>query len=434
VVPALTAILLLISFYFTKLQDVDAAHVLGGPPSVESIAAWKVVASHYDRGTWLPLSHVPISLETPISDITEGITDDEGAWEARVVLRSQPEQTTLTIRRLDTAAVLLQSPVFLSPKSWNESFRRVAPLVAARQQGPLRIELRLSRATISSSFPEKAWVHVFRDEAPVPKANVVFSGDGISFAPSQHQITDAQGRIEVVFTATFPSPVLEIHATATDATTGSLQCVLPVRSGTLWIDPQKIDEGILFVASPVHHPFAYITVFDEHSRLLGLRLPLTRTLTGDAIGSMPLGVSPAPHRWVMVSPDPQATGVEPELLGWPLQRSADLPAEAAHVSTAMLGDGKPMALEAARRRSRQGRFRAFMILTLATAIEAMLIGLRSRNANQELESLLAAQPDIDESLRRSLIGGSKRWIHMLIAVSLIAVAFGSFALITWLGI
>ena len=75
-----------------------------------------------------------------------------------------------------------------------------------------------------------------------------------------------------------------------------------------------------------------------------------------------------------------------------------------------------------------------MILTLATAIEAMLIGLRSRNANQELESLLAAQPDIDESLRRSLIGGSKRWIHMLIAVSLIAVAFGSFALITWLGI
>jgi hypothetical protein len=135
----------------------------------------------------------------------------------------------------------------------------------------------------------------------------------------------------------------------------------------------------------------------------------------------------------MASPDPQGTGSETDLLAWPMSSSTDVPAEAAHVSTPMLVDGMPTARAAATQRAHAGRLRALLILSVAALLEAGLIGLRARSARRELEHLIASQIDMDETVSRALMGGSRFWLKMLIATFLIAIAFGALAFVTWLG-
>jgi len=433
VIPALAVVAVVASSYIARSPDIIAARVYGGPPGPDDTVAWRVVVALHDRGFYEPVPRLPVSIETQFSPAVEGTTDDEGAWEARVALPPVPDQVEITVRRRDSNTVLLHGLVPLHPPSWNASFRRASPHMSGRRDGSLQVDLFLLRGTIASSFPERALVRVSRSHGPVPAARLVITGDGMTFRPSNTPVTDAEGRAMITLVTSFPSPTLEIRATDAEGQTGSFECALPVRTGAMWIDPDKLAHNAIVVASPVGHHHAYLTVFNEQARLFAARLPLTRDETGGATGTMPLPPLPAGDRWVMASPDPQGTGSETDLLAWPMSSSTDVPAEAAHVSTPMLVDGMPTARAAAKQRAHAGRLRALLILSVAALLEAGLIGLRARSARRELEHLIASQIDMDETVSRALMGGSRFWLKMLIATFLIAIAFGALAFVTWLG-
>jgi hypothetical protein len=431
VIPALAVVAVVASSYIARSPDVIAARVYGGPPGPDDTVAWRVVVALHDRGFYAPVPRLPVSIETQFSPPVEGTTDDEGAFEARVPLHSPPDQVELTVRRRDSNTVLLHGLVALHPPSWNASFRRVSPHLSGRRGGSLQVDMFLLRGTIASTFPERALVRVSRGHGPVPGARMVITGDGMTFRPSNTPVTDAEGRATITLLTTFPSPTLEIHATDAEGQTGSFECALPVRTGAMWIDPDRLAQHTIVVASPVGHRHAYLTLFNERARLFAARVPLTRDDAGGATTTMPLPSLPAGSTWIMASPDPQGTGSETDLLAWPI--ATDVPAEAAHVSTPMLIDGMPAARAAAKQRAHAGRLRALLILSVAALIEAGLIGLRARNARRELEHLIASQIDMDETVSRALMGGSRFWLKMLIATFLIAIAFGALAFVTWLG-
>ncbi len=433
VIPALAVVAVVASSYIARSPDVIAARVYGGPPGPDHTAAWRVVVALHDRGFYEPVPRLPVAIETQFSSPVEGTTDDEGAWEAPVPVPSMTDQVPITVRRRDSNAVLLHDVVPLHPPSWNASFRRASPHVSGRRDGALQVDLFLLRGTIASSFPERAIVRVSWNDGPVPAARLVITGDGMTFRPSHTPVTDAEGRATITFITSFPSPTLEIQATDADGQTGSFECALPVRTGAMWVDPDKLAHNAIVVASPVGHRHAYLTIFNEQARLFGARLPLTRDDSGGATATMPLPSLPAGSNWIMASPDPHGTGSEADLLAWPVTSSTEVPAEAAHVSTPMLVDGMPAARAAAKQRAHAGRLRALLILSIAALLEAALIGLRAHNAKRELEHLIASQIDMDETVSRALMGGSRFWLKMLIATFLIAIAFGALAFVTWLG-
>jgi hypothetical protein len=227
---------------------------------------------------------------------------------------------------------------------------------------------------------------------------------------------------------------MEIHAVAPSGETGSFECAVPARTGALWIDPDKLVNGTVFVASPVRHRQAFLTFFTQHARLLGTRIDLESDGIGGATGSMLLPPMPNEPAWVLVSPDPPGAGGEEDVTAWPIPRSDDpRPTEAAHLSTPLLADGMPQALAASKDRAHMGRLRAMLILVAAALIESSLLWLRARQAKRELQELLTSHADADEALSRALLGGSQFWIRMLIASLLVALGFGALAFVTWVG-
>ena len=437
VIPAVAVASVMLSSLLAGMPNTVAARIYGGPPGHDGTIAWRVVASWRDRGSYVPLAQQQLSIQSHDALLAVGTTDNEGAWEARIPLHSLPSATDpldITVRchnGKNSGDVLLQAPIALYPPAWSTSIRRLSHRIEGRRTGPLQVDVSLMRGTIAATFPERAVVRVTSNSTPIPGARVVLTGDGVSFQPSHTLSTNAQGRAEVTLVAPLPSSTIEVQATDASGQSGTFEGVLPVRAGAFWIDPDRLVQNTIAVTSPVGHPYAYVTVFDEHARLFGARLSLTRDAFGGATATMPL--PSRAHSWILAIPDPPGAEIERQSLAWPVITSPDEPAEATHVSTPMLADGMPAAIAASKERRHAHRLRALLILTAAAMIETGLIGLRSRNARQQIKQLLASDVEIEISVSRTVVGGFRFWLMMLIATSLIAVAFGILAFVTWWG-
>lgn len=432
VVPAVAVVTVVISSYHARAPDVVAARVYGGPPGPDGTVAWRVVVSLRDRGFYEPVPHAPVSLRVGDAAV-DGTTDDEGAWEARVALGpTTDEHAEVVVRHRASGRRLLASRVPLRPNQWKAAFRRVDPAVPGRRSGSLHVDLSLHRAFLAASFPERALVRVTRDGSPVGSVSLNLSGEGVDVQGDRVLRTDEQGQRWITLRAQFPAATLSIEANAADGDSGRMQCVLPVRSGALWVDPEALIRGTIDVVSPVGHRRAYVTIFAQSARLFGASAAMRRDDSAGARAEVPLPDLPEEPVWVMVSPDPPGTGDEPSLLGWPIVREDRLhPTAAAHAGTLLLADGMPAALAAARERLHAGRVRALLILALAAIIESALLWMRARQAKLELERLLASHDDIDEAVTRTLVGGSRFWVRLVVASLLVALAFAALAFVMW---
>jgi len=435
IVPAVAIVAVVASSYISRAPDIIAARIYGGPPGPDHTLAWRVVVSLRDRGFFETVPNLPLSLQAGSAPPIEGSTDDEGAWEARIPLPNDSiEEIDIVVRRSDSDQVLLSYAVPVRTPAWRSTFRRAHPQLAGRRSGALEVDLFLLRSFVASSFPERALVRVSRDDLPVASAKLTVSGEGVAFDVDRDLHTDAEGRAWITLRPTFQAPTMVVEAVDEVGDRGSFQCILPVRTGALWIDPIEQTNGTISIASPVGHRLAYLTFFSERARLMGTRVKLESDGEGGAKGSMALPSLPDEPAWVMVSPDPPGTGEERDLFGWPiLQRGELRPTEAAHASTIFLADGMPRSIAAAQERTHAGRLRGMMILALAALIEASLLWSRARHAKLELERLLASDADIDEAVSKALLGGSRFWFRMVIAVFLVAICFGTMAIIMWLG-
>ncbi|MCL2823969.1 MAG: Ig-like domain-containing protein [Polyangiaceae bacterium] len=281
---------------------------------------------------------------------------------------------------------------------------------------------------MAASFPESAIIKVSSNDSPSPNTLLTLSGDGTTFDPSAALTTDEDGVAKTTLTSTLPSPSIEIHATNPSGKSGHLTCTLPVQTGALWIDPKHLANDTIHVVSPVQHRHAYLTFFNHQSRLLGTRLPLIPDASGNASASM---AKPTfENFWILASPDPPGTGVERELTAWPITPNPNEPADAATISTPLLIDGFPDAIAVARDKRRTNRFRTLLILATASLVESGLIYLRLRNARHRINAL---EQELDLPLDGSGIGGATLWTVMVVVAFLVAVAFGSLALVSWIG-
>lgn len=432
-VPAIAFIAIVASSYLAHAPDIIAARVYGGPPGPDQQLAWRIVVSLRDRGFYEPVPNLSLTLRAE-DQIIEGVTDDEGAWEARIPTPKPSADTVdVTLRRRDDDQILLSQRIPVHPPSWNASFRRTSPDLFGRQSGSLQVDVALLRSFLASSFPERALVRVHRHGQAAASASLAIESEGVEIQPVHTILTDEDGRAWISIRPMFPAPALVIEAQTASGESGRFDGVLPVRTGALWVEPKARKDGRLVIASPVRHHRAYVTLFTEHARLLGARVPLEDDGHGGAKGSVVLPALPNEPVWAMVSPDPQGTGGEPETLAWPILRHGDRsPTAAAHVSTALLADGMPRALAASRGRSHAGRLRALLILAAAAIFEAGLLGVRARHARKELEGVLSRHAEADEAVTRALLGGSRFWVRMLVAVALVAVAFSAMAFVTWM--
>ena len=433
VVPAVAVVAVVLSSYVARAPDIIAARVYGGPPSPDGTVAWRVVVSLRDRGFYEPVPHAPITLRVGDA-VIDGITDDEGAWEARMTPSdATPNQTDVIVSDRRSGRRLLASSVALRPASWKSAFRRVEPQLSGRRSGALEVDLFLHRAFLASAFPERALVRVSHDGSPVGAASLNLVGDGVKVDGDRTPRTDAQGQTWITLRPVFPAATLSIEAKDAAGETGRMECVLPVRNGAMWVDPDALIQGTISISSPVGHRQAFVSIFTQNARLFGARVPM-RLDRGGSAAELPLPALPNEPAWIMVSPDPPGTGNEPSLLGWPIPRKESVePCAAAHASTLLLADGMPVALTSARERAHAGRVRGLAILALAAMIESALLWMRARQAKRELEALLASHDDIDEVVTRTLVGGSRFWVRLVIATLLVAVAFGTLAVVISLG-
>ena len=125
--------------------------------------------------------------------------------------------------------------------------------------------------------------------------------------------------------------------------------------------------------------------------------------------------------------------MESSSIAWPVASSPNTPAEAARFATVLLADGMPAAMAASKARRHSARLRALIILSAASLIEAGLVGLRARNAMLQIQRMAAADIDMTLAVGRSVVGGVRFWLAMLVASCIIAVAFGSLAFVSWWG-
>jgi hypothetical protein len=294
----------------------------------------------------------------------------------------------------------------------------------------LQIDLLLARSTLAAAFEEKAIIRVSKDRIPVKKAKLSISGEGVSF-PVLPTHTDDDGYAWIRVLPTFPTATLQIQALSELDETGAFDCILPVRIGALWLDPAKLTSKIVFVASPVPHRHAFLTFFSEKARLMAFSIPLENDQAGGAFGSIALPSMPKEPIWLLVSPDPPGVG-ETDLVAWPITIEGSEPQEAAKVSTPLIGDGIPSAIQTSKNRVRLARLRAMVVLAIAAAIETLLIGLVVRQSQHRLRTQLDSLTAEDRELIPSLHGGSRLWIGMLLGSLLVALGFSALALVLWM--
>ena len=442
--PGIAVIAVVVSSWFARTGDTMAARIYGGPPGPDRVLSWRVVLQRRDRGYYDPVPNIPLVVRVLAGDQsaqTEGVTDDEGAWEVRLPLPPGACSTLSVIaHRRDDPRPLATGDVPVAPALWSQSFGRVDALLSGRRSGDLRIEVAALRGIMAAPFPDQILIRVSRpaDAADVANASISLSAQGVDLPKDTNLRTDAFGRLLLRLTPTFHSPTIEIRATDEAGVQGAFEGVLPVQAGALWLDPDALARGRIEVASPVGHRHAYITVFNRNARLFATRLDMTADADGGARGGIALPPLPDGDLWLLTSPDPQGQGVEAQTVAWPLTlgtRDEPRPSarDGARVLTPLLLDGVPTMTANLRSDAVAGRFRAMLILAAAALLESVLLAWRARQARRELELLLASHADIDEALTKAMLGGSRFWIKLVIAALVIAVGFTAMALVTWLG-
>ncbi len=442
VVPGSAVVVAAALALVTRTPNPVGARLYGGPPDSNHVAAWRIVVLERDHGYYSALAglHVRLAARAGSARTTaEGTTDDDGAWEARIALPdARAAEVAVEVVADPFEQPLVTATIPVRPPAWQSSFRRMTKATAGEARGALRVSVTAARSAFAAGFPEDVCVHVVTADAaePVAGAHVRVSGEGFSADPAGELVANANGDACLRVVPTHHLPAMQVVATTPSGLEGTWDGTLTVTPGSMWVDPWAVARGRLVVRSPVAHRAAYLTVFNERSRLLATKVKLDRDRHGDAVGAIDTPPLPPGDVWVLASPDPQGEGMEGHHVAWPVQSgSIDLHAgvmPSATVRTPLLADGIPAVVAAVRADERIARMRILALLAAAALIEAVLLFIRSRMARQELEALLSSHADIDEALLHTIAGGARFWLKLVIAAVLIAALLGALALVVWI--
>jgi hypothetical protein len=412
-----------------------AARVYGGPPGLDGVVAWRVVAIARSVGVEVPLRGE--SLQLSVSDgsnpvIVRGVTDEDGAWEARLALGTQRGSMRVEVSTVgQKPRIIGLNQISPNIPAWQGSFKLDPLAVQGVSSGDLVISVSPARGMLAVPYPEDIVLEVRERSGgdPVRAASITLHGQGAVIEGSDRLVTDNQGRCRTRLHAIEHEARLEITALSTTGQEGKWSGALPVEPGAMWIDPAASREGQVRVLSPVERRQAYVTLLTQSSRLYCVRLAL-QSDSGGARGAIAIP-KPPPHSWILISQDPP--GRETDAVAWPVPDPDGHPRASATIRTPLVVDGTPMVEKAVRAQSLRTRVRALSVLGAAALIEAILLWWRARVSRRETEASMVGQPDLDEALKKSFASGPVFWMRMVIGSVLIALGFLSFALLTWIG-
>jgi len=310
-------------------------------------------------------------------------------------------------------------------------------LPAAREirgvtSGDLLLHVEARRGTIVSPFKEKLDIavslapHVSPYEQEFEEVTIEASALGAEIEPKELK---TQGRATLTVKPLSPTVELTLDASSKIGRKGRWEGLLPVVLGATWLAPE--DTKKLTFVSPSPRERVYVSINDPLGRLLGAVVPMKRSEDGFFYGSLDFErreghESPTE---VIVSSDPSEQSDSTVI--WPLD---------AHFPVAsrldLLIDGAPIAEARELERAAKARYMAAFLVGAAALAEVLLIVLRSRQAQQELEKNLGEAMPRARKTREKILQASRGAgaLRVALAAALVLLAFAMVAaLLTFRG-
>jgi len=342
-----------------------------------------MLQNHGERDLRIELFDTPTAPWNGRSD-ADGVAD--ATLESEVPLVGEVQ-----IRVTSGGHLLAHERIMLRPIRNRLVPRQPIPGVA---KGDLQIEVTLPRGAMSTPFPEQV-VAIVRDGAgePVPHATIVGEGAGVEVTPARVS-TDQQGRAKLTVTVRTLNPELSLRATSASApdhepgdddskaASGEWSGHLPAVPGSIWLKPIDAAQGSveLHFTSPTPRTHAYLSLVSNRGRESG-QLVLFTERRGFYEGTVALALPEADWLAATISPGPYEQS--DATVTWPVSALDGQP-ELQHLD--LLIDGMPAAARLEVARTWAVRRSALSVLAMAALLEILLLMLRSRAAERELEA------------------------------------------------
>ncbi|MDC3956843.1 hypothetical protein [Polyangium jinanense] len=314
----------------------------------------------------------------------------DGVGEASVE-KNAPLTGPLDVRVLQGNTVLVEGTVPLRP---TEPPRLGRPPVQGVATGDLRISVVVPRGQLAAPFPEAIQVRVREpDDLPllpgrVPPITIKASASGATIEPPNVNLRDPR---PATFTVTPLAHLVELILVANDhrGNEGRWEGLLPVRPGAIWLDPD-LHAGLTFV-SPAPRDRVYASIVTDAGRILGAIVPVTRDDAGFFRGRLDVKLPKEPAQ-IILSGDPGERG--DATTAWPLAPHA---ASAAAPRLELLLDGSAAAEAREHARASSARRAAVFLVAIAALAEVLLILVRTRASQRDLDANLAAAVSLEAS-------------------------------------
>ncbi|MDI1483556.1 hypothetical protein [Polyangium sp. y55x31] len=307
------------------------------------------------------------------------------------VEKNAPLTGPLDVRVLQGKTVLAEGTVPLRPA---EPPRPGRPPVQGVATGDLRISVVVPRGQLASPFPEAVEVRVRQPEdltllpGRAPAITIEAWASGATIEPGHVALRE---RGPATFTVTPLAHLVELILVARDyrGNEGRWEGLLPVRPGAIWLDPD-LHAGLTFV-SPAPRDRVYASIVTDAGRILGAVVPVTRDDAGFFRGHLDLTHPEGPAQ-IILSGDPDERG--DATIAWPLGPRS-LSASAPRLEPLLDGSAAAEAREHARASS--ARRAAVFLLAVAALAEVLLILVRTRRSQRDLDANLAAAVSAEAS-------------------------------------
>lgn len=397
------------------------ARLYGGPVEGATRLSWQLEAverlGEVEAAAPVQRARVEATLPSGSSVSWEGALDAEGR--AFVSLDpGVPAQGPVRVHvvSLTPPAELARGSVSMTREAWLHKARRRGGFIDGKSSGALRLRVAPARGVFAVPFSDPLLVEVNDEHGAVEGATLSLSPDGVD-ARQKERVTDAKGR--ALFDVTPREHAVSVRLTARKGEReGTWFGALPVIPGALHA---RLENGKLWLASPIVHERAYYAILDRDGRLFGDSVPLAPDSRGGAaaIVDFPkLGTAPM---WCVVSSE--ADLASPAAVGWPLSPvSSDAPpAHTFAVADTLLLDGLLSGYAVESRRVRRARNIAAAFAVAAALLAAVLMVLHTRDARARLDQHLLAAGSDREAAARVADGSRRPWV---VAIGVLGVMLG----------
>ena len=314
----------------------------------------------------------------------------DGVGEASIETNT-PLTGPLDVRVVQGKTVLAEGTVPLRPPPPKPAPARD---IAGVSSGYFRFFVRPRRGHLVSPFPETLDVSVGLPEHVSPYRpgfagiTLSLSGSGTTITPEKND-TDERGATSFTVTPLAHHVELVITARDPDGHEGRWEGLLPVRPGAIWLAPD-LRAGLSLV-SPAPRERVYVSVLTDAGRILGAIVPVTRDDAGFFRGRLDV-TPPADPAQIVVSGDPAERG--DATITWPLAAQT---ISAAAPRLELLLDGSAAAETREHARASSARRAAVFLVAVAALAEILLILVRTRRSQRDLDTNLAAAVSLEAS-------------------------------------